>query len=266
MLASSTQLITRILREVHLGQPDARERLWDAVYQELHQLAAAHMARESNGRTLQPTALVHEAYLRLIEGGDGAFENRRHFFAAAATAMRRILVDDARRRGRVKRGGAGATKCDADSRRRDDHGDAAACNDALCDDDGGATNDDKRRLIAGATQGEHRPMVGATEDEHRPMVGATSEAADCPRHVARHRRVELADCAAADGPDPADVLAVNEVMAALEREHPLLARVVELRFYGGLSGDQTAEVMEISSRAVDNYWRAARAWLHGKLS
>jgi len=205
MQPPATQVITRLLQDLHLGQPSARERLWEAVYQELHSLAQAHMAREANGRTLQATALVHEAYLRLIEGGDGVFENRGHFFAAAATAMRRILVDDARRRGRVKRGG-----------------------------------------------GAEPP-------------GPTS-AHEVPRQVARHRRVELADCAAQAGPDPADLLAVDEVMAALEREHPLLARVVELRFYGGLSGDQTAEVMEISPRAVDNYWRAARAWLYGKLA
>lgn len=255
MLASRTQLITRLLHDVHLGQADARERLWDAVYHELHGLAEQHMARERGARTLQPTALVHEAYLRLVEGGDGAFENRRHFFAAAATAMRRILVDDARRRSRVKRGGMGASRAAAP----DGEGSASS------DDDGGATSDE-HRLKTGATEDDHRLETGATPGDHRWKAGATAEPAGAPRHVMRHRRVELNDCAAAEGQDPADLLAVDEVMAALEREHPLLARVVELRFYGGLSGDQTAEVMEISPRAVDNYWRAARAWLHGKLS
>ena len=230
MLASRTQLITRLLQDVHLGQTDARERLWDAVYQELHQLAQTHMAREANGRTLQATALVHEAYLRLIEGGHGAFENRRHFFAAAATAMRRILVDDARRRGRVKRGGNGA-----------------------------------------ANRGEPHPReVGSNEQSGAASDDDTASASDgdgpAPCAAAPRRRVELDDCAAIEGPDPGDVLAVNEVMASLEQEHPLLARVVELRFFAGLNGDQTAEAMEIAPRTVDKYWRAARAWLHGALS
>lgn len=234
MLASRTKLITRLLYDVHMGHADAREHLWNAVYQELHQLAQAHMAREANGRTLQPTALVHEAYLRLIEG-DGAFENRRHFFAAAATAMRRILVDDARRRGRVKRGGNGQAS-----------GEPANANvDAACDHAAGECVDD-----------------GASTDGNG-AVACQAVAADRP---APRRRVELEDCAATDGPDPSDILAVNDVMAALESEHPLLARVVELRFYGGLSVDQTAEVMEIAPRTVDKYWRAARAWLHGKLA
>lgn len=107
-----TQVITRLLHAAGQGDEAARRALWDAVYAELHRVAAAQMAHESPGRTLQPTALVGETYLRLF-GDDGhpgaapSFANRRHFFAAAAQAMRRILVDDARRRGRVKRGGDG---------------------------------------------------------------------------------------------------------------------------------------------------------------
>jgi RNA polymerase sigma factor (TIGR02999 family) len=95
--------VTRILAAVDAGDPHAAAQLLPLVYDELRKLAAAHMAREQPGQTLDPTALVHEAYLRLV--GDQHFDNRRHFFAAAAEAMRRILVEYARRKARVKHGG-----------------------------------------------------------------------------------------------------------------------------------------------------------------
>jgi RNA polymerase sigma factor (TIGR02999 family) len=101
--------VTRILSAISEGDPQAASRLLPLVYDELRRLAAARMAQESPGQTLQPTALVHEAYLRLVAGPGGeevCFDSRGHFFAAAAEAMRRILIDGARRRGRVKRGGA----------------------------------------------------------------------------------------------------------------------------------------------------------------
>jgi RNA polymerase sigma factor (TIGR02999 family) len=104
-----TSDITRILEEAQGGDRDAADRLLPLVYRELRQLAARKLAREPAGQTLQATALVHEAYLRLTGGTDPAaapsFENRRHFFAAAAEAMRRILVDNARKRNSLKRGG-----------------------------------------------------------------------------------------------------------------------------------------------------------------
>src|SRR6266567_6729457 len=95
--------ITRILSAIEQGDPRAAEQLLPLVYDELRKLAAQKLAQEAPGQTLQATALVHEAYLRLV--GDQHFANRRHFFAAAAEAMRRILVDNARRRHRLKRGG-----------------------------------------------------------------------------------------------------------------------------------------------------------------
>jgi RNA polymerase sigma factor (TIGR02999 family) len=95
--------VTQVLNAIELGEPQAAERLLPLVYAELRRLAAAQMAHEKPGQTLDATALVHEAYLRLI--GDQQFENRRHFFAAAAEAMRRILVDNARRKRSRKRGG-----------------------------------------------------------------------------------------------------------------------------------------------------------------
>jgi RNA polymerase sigma factor (TIGR02999 family) len=94
--------VTRLLRALHAGEPGATDELVPLIYAELHQLAVAKMAQEQPGNTLQPTALVHEAWLRL---GDGVFTNRAHFFAAAAEAMRRILVETARRKLRLKRGG-----------------------------------------------------------------------------------------------------------------------------------------------------------------
>ncbi len=101
----ATHLVTKLLRAVQQQEPEAQNRLLDAVYEELRGMAARHLGREAGPRTLQPTALVHEAWLRLVGDGDGVFENRRHFFGAAAKAMQRILVEDARRRGAIKRGG-----------------------------------------------------------------------------------------------------------------------------------------------------------------
>jgi hypothetical protein len=98
-------MLTQLLDAVAQADDSARGRLFELVYGELREMAAREMARERPGRTLQPTALVHEAYLRLFAAGDNHFDNRRHFFAAAANAMRRILVDDARKRERKKRGG-----------------------------------------------------------------------------------------------------------------------------------------------------------------
>src|SRR5215467_9369878 len=95
--------VTHILAAIDQGDPHAAAQLLPLVYKELRQLAAAQMAREKAGQTLDATALVHEAYLRLV--GEQQFDNRRHFFAAAAEAMRRILVENARRKARLKRGG-----------------------------------------------------------------------------------------------------------------------------------------------------------------
>jgi RNA polymerase sigma factor (TIGR02999 family) len=97
--------VTRILEEVKGGDQRATDRLLSVIYDELRRLAARKLARERPGQTLQATALVHEAYLRLLGGGSEQWETSRHFFAAAAEAMRRILVESARKKGRVKHGG-----------------------------------------------------------------------------------------------------------------------------------------------------------------
>jgi RNA polymerase sigma factor (TIGR02999 family) len=156
------------------------------VYAELRRLAAALTAQLRPGQTLQPTALVHEAYLRLVRHQDPGWEGRRHFFGAAARAMREILIEQARRKDSLKRGG-----------------------------------------------------------------GA--------------RRVELAEGLVLIEPPADDLLALDEAIGQLQEEKPHLAEVVLLRYYTGLSVEETAEVVGRSVSTVTREWRFARAWLAGRL-
>lgn len=172
--------VTRILAAIEQGEPHAAEQLLPLVYEELRKLAAMHMAREKAGNTLDATALVHEAYLRLV--GDQRFENRRHFFAAAAEAIRRILVDRARERNSLKRGG------------------------------------DRQRL---SFDNLH------LEAEHTP----------------------------------AQFLALHEAIERLEARDKRKADLVKLRFFAGLTNQQAAEALDISTSTADNDWAYARAWL-----
>jgi RNA polymerase sigma factor (TIGR02999 family) len=179
--------VTRILSALEQGDPHAAERLWRLVYDELRRLAGALMAREMPGQTLVPTALVHEAYLRLAGDQNQAFANRRHFFAAAAEAMRRILVETARRKGREKHGGG--------------------------------------------------------------------------------RRREHADLDALDAGAPAEeLLTLHEALEQFAAHDPLKAKLVELRFFGGLTLAQAAECLNISLSTADRAWRYARAWLYSAMS
>jgi len=184
-----THALTQLLAATGSGDPEAQERLWQLVYNELHSMARAQIACERPGRTLQPTALVHEAYLKLMAVGDGNFENRRHFFAAAARAMQQVRVDDARRRSRIKRGGG----IEADLLTPDS-------------------------------------AVPALFDQ-----------------------------------DVAEVLALDEALASLQDEHLDLAEVVRLRYFAGLSDEETADAIGVSVRTVGNRWRMARAWLYDRL-
>jgi RNA polymerase sigma factor (TIGR02999 family) len=173
--------VTRVLHAIHTGQPQASDELLKLVYAELRRIAAVKMQRERPGQTLQATALVHEAWLRL---GDGQFENRTHFFGAAAEAMRRILVDRARR---------------------------------------------KQRAIHGAN--------------------------------AEHCELEELEIAAAI-PDGEELLAVNEALDQLELHDARKAELVKLRYFVGLSFEETAEALGISVPTAKRDWAYARAWLH----
>ena len=178
--------VTEILHSIQNGDPRAAEELLPLVYGELRKLAAARMAHENPGQTLQPTALVHEAYLRLIGPKNQEWDGRGHFFAAAAQAMRRILVDNARRKLSQKRGGS-------------------------------------------------------------------------------RQRVDLDQIDLAIHADPESLGQVNEALEKLEREDPIAAKLVELRFFVGLTNEETAQAMNISERTAKRIWAFARAWLYQEM-
>lgn len=176
---------TAILHAMRDGDVAAAERLLPLVYEELRRLADAHFRRQPACHTLQATALAHEAWMRLVDQTDVAFNDRRHFFAVAATAMRQILTDHARRARAAKRGGA-QTRF------------------ALSEADGA--------------------------------------------------RVALP----ADG---VDIIALDDALSRLADLDPRKHRVVELRYFGGLSMEEVADTIGVSKRTVESDWRGARAWL-----
>jgi RNA polymerase sigma factor (TIGR02999 family) len=180
--------VTRILSAIERGDPSAADQLLPLIYDELRKLAAQKLAREQPGHTLQATALVHEAYLRLV-GNDGDarhWNGRGHFFAAAATAMRRILIERARRK-------------------------------------------------------------------------------SCQIHGGERQRRELhPDIAASTEPDE-DLLALDNALAKLALRDPVKTRLVELRYFAGLTGEEAAEILGISARTDDRYWVYARAWLRREM-
>jgi RNA polymerase sigma factor (TIGR02999 family) len=185
--AARSAAITSLLARAQERDRQATDELLPLVYEELRQLADRFLAGEKPGATLQPTALVHEAYLRLVGSDRASWENRAHFFGAAARAIRRILVDRARARGAARRGGGRPLRLDTDA----------------------------------------------------PLAG----------------------------PEPSlDVLALDEALAKLASIDAQKARVVELRFFGGLSVDETAATLGVSASTVDRDWAFARAWLHRAMS
>jgi RNA polymerase sigma factor (TIGR02999 family) len=180
--------VTRILSAMQRGETQAAEQLLPLVYDELRRLAAQRLAREKPGQTLQPTALVHEAYLRLVDSKTiQNWDSRGHFFAAASEAMRRILVENARRRAREKHGGG---------RNR-----------------------------------EHVELDGLSESG-----------------------------------SPQELLALHEALEQFVLHDPLKAKLVELRFFGGLTLAQAAECLDISLPTADRAWRYARAWLYAAMA
>ena len=182
--------VTELLQRWGRGDHDALDRLMPLVYQELHRMASRYMTSERSGHTLQSTALVHEAYVRLIDQRPVDWQNRAQFFGLAAQAMRRILVDHARSRGRAKRG-SGAPRA----------------------------------------------------------VMETVDAVAAPDSVA----VE-------------DAVAIDVALNKLQAIDPGQAQLVELRFFGGLTVEEAAEVLSLSPRTVKREWVLARAWLHRELT
>lgn len=171
-----------MLQAVGRGEKQASEDLLPLVYEELRRLAAARMAQEAAGQTLQPTALVHEAWLQLVGDKERNWQNRAHFFGAAADAMRRILIDKARRKSRLKHGGG-------------------------------------------------------------------------------QSRLNIEDLDLAETTPDDNVLLIDEALGALEQEDPEQARIVVLKFFGGLTNQEVAENMGIGERSVDRQWACAKARL-----
>jgi RNA polymerase sigma factor (TIGR02999 family) len=179
--------VTRILSAIEQGDPKASDGLLPLIYEELRKLAAQRLAHEAPGQTFQATALVHEAYVRLVGDREGrGWDSRGHFFAAAAEAMRRILIERARGKGRVKRGG-------------------------------------------------------------------------------QWRRVDLEDLSLAVAAPPDLLLTLDEAIAGLEGEDPTAAGLVRLRYYAGLSVEDAAAALRISTATAYRHWAYARAWLASDL-
>ena len=183
---------TRCLEAISSGNEQAVSELMPLVYDELRRVAARYINRERPGQTLQATALVNEAFVRLVGERARGFENRAHFVAIAALSMRQILVQRARARRAAKRGGA--------------------------------------------------PARVTLDESMRPAE-------------AQHR----------DSPDAVDVLALDEALTRLAALDPELAKVVELRYFGGLTIEETAEAMRSSPATVKRHWTLARAWLKQEL-
>ena len=187
----NTHVITRLLQEVQDGHGQAWDALMPLVYEELYALAEHKLRFERNGHTLTPTALVHEAYLKLVDQNRVDWQSRSHFYAIAAQAMRRILVNYAARRNTAKRGG-GAPQI--------------AFSETLVQ------------------------RVGLLADWHGE-----------------------------------EVLALNEALTRLEAINERACRVVEYRFFGGLTHDEVAEVLGVSAITVRRAWNTARAWLRREM-
>ena len=178
--------VSELLSALASGSPTAAEKLMPLVYSELKRVARAYMQRERPGHTLQTTALVHEAYLRLVRQENVRWQGRSHFFGIAAQLMRRILIDHARGHLREKRGGA------------------------------------------------------------QVILPLNEALAFSPEHSE-------------------DLLRLDEALDRLSKLDPRQGQVVELRFFGGLSVEETAEYLKISPKTVKRDWAVAKAWLHGEL-
>jgi RNA polymerase sigma-70 factor (ECF subfamily) len=187
MTESTTVRVTQLLLEISDGKRNAVEELLPLIYDELRRLAGGYLRRERASHTLEATAVVHEAYMRMVDQTRVQWQNRAHFFGVAASLMRRILVDHARNHGAQKRGG-GAEK------------------------------------------------------------------------------ISLEDGLVASAERSSELVAVDDALETLAQVDPLKSRIVELRFFGGLSIEETAEVLNSSPATVNRQWRMAKAWLYGQLN
>jgi RNA polymerase sigma factor (TIGR02999 family) len=181
------QNVTELLTEWGNGDKEALDRILPIVYDELRKQAARYLRRERAGHTLQTTALIHEAYIRLVDQKNVRWQNRAHFFGISAQLMRRILVDHARTKGRVKRGGSDI-------------------------------------------------------------------------------RVSLDDVNLIAKEKDLDILAVDEALDRLAKIDEQQSKIVELRFFSGLTVEETAEVLKISPATIKRDWSMAKAWLHREIS
>jgi RNA polymerase sigma-70 factor, ECF subfamily len=187
MAETSAHDVTELLQAWSEGEQGAVDKLMPLVYRELHRLAQRYMAQERPGHTLQPTALVNEAYLRLVDVGKVSFQNRAHFFGVSAQLMRRILVEFARRHGSLKRGG-------------------------------------------------------------------------------EVQRVSLEESLVVYGERGADLVRLDDALRTLATIDARRSRVVELRFFGGLTVEETAEVLKVSPETVMHDWKLAKVWLLREMS
>ena len=187
MVPSDRANITQLLIAWNQGDQDALAQLTPLVYRELHRLAHGYLAGEQRGHVLQTTALVNEAFARLIDWQQVEWQDRAHFFGVSATLMRHILVQFAREQQTAKRGGNAI-------------------------------------------------------------------------------RVSLSEAAAVSTPKNPDLVALDDALTTLEKLDPRQARIVELRFFGGLSLEESAEVLHVSLSTVRRDWRMSQAWLHQQLS
>jgi len=183
----SSSDVTSLLKRLANGNQDAARELIPIVYRELHRLAVSHLRRERRDHTLQATALVHEAYIKLVAQRNADWQNRAHFFAVASTLMRRILVDYARRQLRAKRGG-------------------------------------------------------------------------------RQTKLSLDEVVLLSHESPDKMLALDECLTRLEKLDARQSRIVELRYFGGLTVDEAAEVLGVSPTTLRREWTSAKAYLYGALN
>ncbi|MEK7950781.1 sigma-70 family RNA polymerase sigma factor [Luteolibacter soli] len=179
----AAEQVTLILHAIRRGEGGSSKDLLPVVYEELRRLAVARMAQEAAGQTLQATALVHEAWLRLVHDGDRTWQNRAHFFGAAAEAMRRILIENARRKSRLKRGG---------------------------------------NLV----------------------------------------RVDIGDVELVDTTPDEKILLINDALEQMEASDPEKARVVVMKFFGGMTNQEVATNLSVTERTVERHWAFAKAWLY----